>query len=202
MTARIFVFVALLLALGLCAAWGRAEAASSQLAAGGNLQSAVSGLGPGDTLTLSAGTFDCAGCLNNVPSGTPQAPVTIAGDPGGGTIIHLSGGGNGIDITSYSYVTFDHIDFDAGGVSSAGIKITCGSGGYGHHIRISNSSVHGAGTQGILANAGQCDANNQGFNEVTGSAIHNNGHDVQFDHGLYFCGSDNLIANNHIANNS
>jgi len=184
---------------------GLGGAASRTIGPGDSLQSAVSQLGPGDTLLLQTGTYPCSHCLDGMTGGTSSAPVTIAAAPGAHVTIQFQGGGNGITFArgDQSYITFEGLRFDASGASDAGIKITCGGGGdYAHHIRFVNIELFGAGTQGILANAGQCNASNQGHNEVMHSDIHHNGNDPQFDHGLYFASSDNVIQGNKIHDNS
>jgi len=181
-----------------------AHSAAQTITPGANVQAAVAQLQPGDTLTFQGGTYPCANCLDSMPGGTSSQRITLAAAPGAIVTLKLQSSGNGINFASQnrSYITFDRLRLDASGVGAAGLKITCNGSDYSHHIRLVNVELFGAGTQGILANAGQCNASNQGGNEVIDSDIHHNGSDQQFDHGLYFASSNNLIENTKIHDNT
>jgi len=180
-------------------------AATRTIGPGDNVQAALAQLRPGDTLYLQAGTYPCSNCFDHMPGGTSSQRVTVAAVPGETVTINLTSDGNGVNFSTSrrSYITFDGLHFNAKHVKNAGIKITCGSSStdYSHHIRLINVELFSARTQGILANAGQCNRANQGFNEVIKSHIHDNGSDPQLDHGLYFASSDNVIDNTIISNN-
>jgi len=184
---------------------GGSGCSTTQNAPSGNIAASLGCLRPGDTLYFRAGTYNCSNCLDGMPGGNSSNRVTVAATPGETVTIKLQSSGNGINFNtnSRSFITFDGLRFDASGVGAAGLKITCDGGGdYSHHIRLVNVELFGAGTQGILANAGQCNASNQGSNEVIDSDIHHNGSDQQFDHGLYFASSNNVIENTRIHDNS
>jgi len=158
--------------------------------------------GSTDTLYIRAGVYNL-GAWSGPPSGTSSHPLTIAGYPNDGSLaVQLNvgaSGANGITLTSQSYLIFDNLILDAAGAGAAAFKIT----NTAHHIRLQNSEIRNAGTQGILANTGQFGSgSNPGFNEFIHLHVHHNGHDPQFDHGIYLATSDSLIEGCDIHDNA
>ena len=124
-----------------------ATAATRTVEPGGNLRGVIDQSGPGDTVLVRAGTYNCGNCLDNIRGGTSGARLTIAGAPQDGArkaIIKIGSGGgsNGLTLSNgdSSYITWDNLVFDASNAGSSGIKIT----GSAHHNRFSNGEIFGA----------------------------------------------------------
>jgi parallel beta-helix repeat protein len=156
----------------------------------------VRDLEPGERLFVRAGTYREA-LIDTIPSGTPEAPVTVAAFPGETVTLKPSGGGNVVrlmgDDTHHIVIdglTLDGADLDSGDT----VKITTtGNKGPAHHIRIAHSEIRNAPNQGILV-AGD-------HHEFVDLSVHDNGSD-DFDHGLYIGSPNNLIEGCDIFRNS
>jgi parallel beta-helix repeat protein len=159
-------------------------AASQTIGPGGDLNGAIGQCGPGDTVTLQAGTYPG---FSNPPSG-----CTIRGEsPGAVTLSGGSGSGNFIDIGSGDSITLDNLVIDGSGAGAAALKIT----GSATKITISNSEIKNGGTQGILAaNSGHL------FSKLK---VHDNGGQTDnLDHGIYLQGTDMVVEDSEFYNNT
>ncbi|GAT63992.1 right-handed parallel beta-helix repeat-containing protein [Paludibacter jiangxiensis] len=154
-------------------------------------------LSAGDTLYIREGIYNEA--INEyrtkLPSGNSwQTAVTIAGYPGEKVIIQpnasesevlrLMGSSGGT-----RYVIFDNLILDGANVTSNIVKITYtgnNPNNTAHHIRIQSCELKQAKTNGIFVDS------ESNHNEFISLKIHDNG-TTDFDHGMYICGSNNLI---------
>jgi parallel beta-helix repeat protein len=154
------------------------------------LNRGVKALKPGDTLFIKSGTY--AESLDNaIPGGISwEFPVVVAAFPGDTVIIKPPPGASRVlhfRGANKKYITIDGLTLDAANVTSDAIKITHGSTeGSAHHIRIRNSEVMNAKTQGILVSS------HAHGNEFINLNIHHNG-STDKDHGLYITSDNNLI---------
>ena len=155
----------------------------------------VSVLGPGDTLFVKSGTY-AESLYDVIPSGTSWAkPVTLAAYPGDVVTIKPSSGNKVIRFTRSQYIIIDGFVLDGANVATNVIKITKEA----HHIRIQNSELRGAPSQGILVtNYGSI---NSDYNEFINLDVHNNG-TTNLDHGLYITTRNNLIDRSSIHHNA
>src|SRR5207244_2838912 len=121
------------------------------------LAKGVSVLKPGDTLLVKPGTY--AESLNaNIPSGTDWSkPVTLkAYDPNNRPTIQPPVGNDRVLFFGTNggqpvhHVIIDGFILDGANVAVDNVKITDGA----HHIRLSNSEVKNAPSQGILITNG------------------------------------------------
>ena len=155
------------------------------------LKTGVGVLLPGDTLFVRTGTYLGSSSLSNIPNGTSWiAPVTIKTyqeenvviipEPGL-TVLEFKPGNN--------YIIFDGFVFNATG-GHAGIRTGEGS----HHIRIMNSEIMNAPSQGILANKDSASF------EFINLRVHHNG-STKLDHGFYITSSFHLVKNCRIYRN-
>lgn len=182
------------------------------------INNAVKCLAPGDTLQIRAGTYN-ESIQDSVPSGTDGQWITIcaygaASDaPGYGPspaaeVVTLAptGGTRVMWIVSAHHVEFAHLIIDATNITEDAIKITSGSAGVAHHIRLNHLEVKNARNgqglqQGIsdIANS----AAGSGFNEFLNLNVHHNGKDVNRDQGIYIGEvSNELVKNSRFANNA
>ncbi len=163
------------------------------------LNHGASVLAPGDTLCVRAGTY--AEWLDDaIPGGTSWGtPVTVAAyagetvvlqpGPGAGWVLHFTSS------TSH-YIVIDGLVMDASNVTYDGVKITSGSLGASHHIRIQNSEVMHSQGQGILVTD---NASGVQYNEFLNLKVHDNGTVCSgmatrdFCHGFYIATSHNLV---------
>ena len=155
----------------------------------------VSILGPGDTLFVKSGTY-AESLYDVIPSGTSWAnPVTLKAYPGDMVTIKPGSGEKVIRFTRSQYIIVDGFVLDGANVESNVIKITSEA----HHIRIQNSEIKGAPSQGIhVSSYGSI---NSDFNEFINLDVHDNG-TTDFDHGLYITTSNNLIDRSSIHHNA
>jgi hypothetical protein len=180
-----------------------AVAATSQVSSSDALSAAVSRLTPGDTLQLASGTYTQG--LTNIPAGESwERPVRIQAAPGTRPVIRTSYQ-SPVRFARTSYVILDGfvIRGDKGGDDAgrddgdgptgggAAVRIDTGA----HHIRLMNSEISHAGSQGIVVRPG-CDGN-----EFLNLDVHDNGTN-DFEHGIYLQSSGNLIEGSRIAHNA
>lgn len=136
--------------LGLLLLTAGAEARAADVNAGpADYLAAVDGLGPGDTLHLSAGQY--TGCLRLVGKhGQPGAPITITGPETGAPAVFLGSNcrmpsnpreGVMIFLSDASYITLRYMELDAEGTEVSGVR-----GGFGtvpvHHITVEHLYIH------------------------------------------------------------
>jgi parallel beta-helix repeat protein len=146
-------------------------------------------MGAGDTLYIRSGTYPGINAITmTIPSGTnwSNAPV-IAAYPGETVIV------GAIGMHNVRYVIFDGLIADAGDVSGEALYIDAGA----DHIRVQNGVLKNARIQGV-----QITRNSGGFNELINLEIHNNGHDPNFEHGVYIWSSNNLVQGCSIHDNA
>ncbi len=145
----------------------------------------VSGLKPGDTLLVRAGTYVGSSQLRHIPSGESwERPVTINAFPGERPVIVPEPRQTVMYITGTQYVVINGLLIDAKG-GHDGIKITYVTGGMqAQHIRIQNCEVKNASNQGLLV-AGE-------GNEFINLDVHDNG-TTGLHHGIYLSADRNLI---------
>jgi parallel beta-helix repeat protein len=150
---------------------------------------------PGVTLFLKGGVYrETIG--PGIPSGTSwSAPVRVAAFAAQPVVVRPVGGFRVLDLAGPSYVIFDGLILDAAQVALDGVKITGGAGGRSHHIRLQNSEVMNAPSQGILVTA-EADSN-----EFINVRIHDNGR-TDFNHGMYISSAGNVVDNCDIYRNA
>jgi hypothetical protein len=158
------------------------------------LHHGVGGLAAGDTLYVRSGTY--AEGLDAFPSGDSWAnPVTLAAYPGETVTLKPDSGFEVLRFMRCQYVVVDGFVLDGSRVRDNVVKITTEA----HHIRIQNSEIRGAPSQGILVTTdGPIQSD---FNEFINLDVHHNG-TTDFDHGLYIETSHNRIDHSSIHNNA
>jgi hypothetical protein len=163
-----------------------------------NINRGVRGLQPGDTLYVKSGTYG-ESLYNTIPGGTSwSAPVTVAAYPGhtvtlkppaGDRVLHFEG-------SNTHHIVIDGFIVDAANVIYDAVKITYGStGGAAHHIRLQNSHVRNAPTQGILVSIGS------DGNEFLNLNVYDNG-TTDFHHGFYITSANNLVERSAVYRNA
>lgn len=143
----------------------------------------VSVLGPGDLLYVKSGTYD-ESLWDVVPSGISWAtPVALKAYPGDVVTIKPSSGKKVIRFTHSQYIIVDGFVLDGTNVEEEVIKITSEA----HHIRIQNTEVRNAPSNGILINNVLSN-----YNELINVDVHDNGASGR-GHGIYIESSNNLV---------
>lgn len=155
----------LTIALGLCGL-AHCLTASVALAAdctandGAEFSSCLTQLAAGDTLTLSAGTFEILGATLTNLQGTAAEPITIQGtlDTDGTRLSHIIGqstGSNTIEIQASSHLVFRDFELShAAGATGNGVDLIKFAGsGTSHHVTIENLDVHDCGNVAISSQA-------------------------------------------------
>ena len=159
----------------------------------------VSVLTPGDTLYVREGTYR-ESFIDIIPGGTSwDAPVTVAvfpgetvtirPDPGAPQVLYFAG-------ADTHYIIVDGFILDAVNVSYDAVKITYQNDPYtdvAHSIRIKNSEIKNASSNGLLVMGGG--------NDFINLRIHDNG-TSDVGHGIYVASADNVIEGCEIYNNS
>jgi parallel beta-helix repeat protein len=131
-----------------------------------------------------------------IPSGSSwSSAVRVAAFAGQPVVIRPVGGVRVLDLQGPSYVIFDNLILDGAQVSLDAVKITAGAGGRSHHIRIQNSEVMNAPSQGVLITEGA------DSNEFINVRIHDNGR-TDFGHGMYISTDGNVVDNCDIYRNA
>ena len=188
---------------------GGARAASYYAAPSGNdsnpgteaapfktLAKGASVLAPGDTLFARAGTY-AEEFYNGIPGGTSWTqPVTLANYPGEKPVIQPPPGAGRVfsfASSNVSYVVVEGFVLDAKNTQYDAVKVTWGSDGASHHIRIKSCEVMGSPGQGILL-TGESGKNGLDVtgNEFIDLDVHDNG-TTDFDHGFYISTAGNLV---------
>jgi parallel beta-helix repeat protein len=164
------------------------------------IQSGLACLHAGDTLYVKAGSYN-EGEIVNPPGGTSWSnPVTIAGFPGETVTLTAPGAPRVFTFAaaSSSYIILDNLVLDATENLFDAVKITYSrdASNSSHHIRIQNSEIKNAKTQGILVTQGSTG------NEFLNLHVHHNGTSTSFDHGLYISGDHNIIRGCDIHDNA
>lgn len=162
-------------------------------------------LSAGSTLYIRAGTYEQTIDSDDltVPVGTSaDATITIAAYDGETVTFQAAMGGDGniINLADdyIQYLVFDGFVFDGDGVGSAGASVIRLTGG-AHHIRFINFEVlNGASTGVLVSYASGMAATN---NEFLSCEVHDNGTDVNVDHGFHIRTSNNLIQDCDIYDN-
>lgn len=155
------------------------------------LAKGTSVLKPGDILYVRAGTY-AENLVDKLPSGTKDAPITVAAYPGESVTVRPGSGNFVLRIQgAVSYVTIDGLILDGTGTASANVYIVALSTGTPSHITIRNSEIENAGTQGIIVECVPGYATPD-YNQFVNDKIHDNG-STDFNHGLYIQSSYNLI---------
>jgi hypothetical protein len=110
----------------------------------------------------------------------PGEAVTLKPAQGPGSVIHFQ--------NNQRYIVVDGLILDGTNVGSNVVKITYGSDPTtaAHHIRLVNSELRNAPSQGILVNGAT------GHNEFINLKVHHNGR-TDFQHGLYIANDYNLV---------
>lgn len=151
----------------------------------------VSILSPGDTLLVRSGTYLGSSLLSSIPSGNSWvAPVTVKAYQEEKVVIVPEPGLTVLQFNPRSqYIIFEGFIFNGKG-GHAGIRSGEGS----HHIRIINSEIMNAPSQGILTNKGSASF------EFINLRVHDNG-TTDFDHGFYITSSNHVVKNCEIYRN-
>jgi parallel beta-helix repeat protein len=170
----------------------------------------VSVLTPGDTLYLRGGTYNEA-LLNDIPSGTATAPVTISAYPGEAVTLQApaSGYGRGIDLSgSFQYIRILNLTLDGslttGNDSADGIKISYGNTNeFAHDILVSDCTIAHFGSQGILITSDPTMGDATDHNQILNCNIYDNGAArAELGHGMYVESDYNTIQACTIHDNS
>jgi parallel beta-helix repeat protein len=153
----------------------------------------VSVLTPGDTLYIRGGTYQ-ESLLNDIPSGTATAPVTVAAYPGEAVTLRAPAIAvpRGVDLSgSFQYIHLENLTLDGslttGNDSADGIKISYGnSNEFAHDITISGCTIAHFGSQGILITSDPTMGDATDHNQVLGCDIYDNGAArMELGHGMY-----------------
>jgi parallel beta-helix repeat protein len=146
--------------------------------------SGASCLKAGDTLYIKAGIYSETGGSINLPAAASWAGATTV-SVFGSDVVTFSNSGNPFRIFGYtlSYVIFNGFVFDGTGAGGGGTGIAIGQGV--HHLRFTNYEVKNFHDQGHQIGASG--------NEFLNCSVHDNGTDVNLDHGFYISGADNLV---------
>jgi hypothetical protein len=150
----------------------------------------VSNLKPKDTLLVKPGTYAEA-LAANIPSGADwnQAVTLKAYDPNNRPVLQPPSGNDRVLFfgifqgQAVHHIVIDGFILDGTNVAVDNVKITDGA----HHIRIINSDVKNAPSQGVLITG----IGSQ-YNEFINLDVSNNGIN-EFTHGMYISTSNNLI---------
>lgn len=117
-----------------------------------NYTSYISGLGPGDTLFLSAGNYTNQLNLNN-KNGTALAPIVIMGD-GQNTVFLGNACCNTVNLTDCSYIVLKNFKIDGQNINYIdGVKAGGGANHFAHHITVEGLT--------IVNNGGNIEGDNQ-----------------------------------------
>jgi hypothetical protein len=107
-------------------------------------QTALGALKPGDTLHLAAGHYPLLSVSNL--AGTETAPITIAGAPGGASVIDGDPSSNTVEIVESSYVTIRGLTIDSKGLDGVfGLSAKGGTQNHVHHITVEGCTFVGQG---------------------------------------------------------
>ncbi|HWC04149.1 MAG TPA: right-handed parallel beta-helix repeat-containing protein [Methylomirabilota bacterium] len=170
---------------------GNDRNSANEIAPVRTLARALSLVTAGTTLFIKGGVYQEA-TGHSFPSGRSwDAPLRIAAYQGQPVVLRPAGTARVLDFVGRSYVIVDGLTIDAARVTADGIKITEGS----HHIRIQNTEVMNAPSQGILLSVGAHS------NELVNLRVHDNGRN-DFCHGIYVATDNNLIENCEIYRNA
>ena len=178
-----------------------AAAVGRMLAANpGNYASIVPTLRPGDTLVLEPGAYSdgsMPGLRLRDLNGTPQAPITIMGDPTKPRPVLMGRGDvNTVRFGNSSHIVLRHLEIDSLNLGGDGVRAD----GVAHHITLDSLVIKGVGpdqsTVGIATNGGttwnwvirRCVIDGAG----TGLYLGNSLGDVPFIAGLI---ENNLVVN-------
>jgi parallel beta-helix repeat protein len=158
-------------------------------------------LAAGDTLYVRGGTYN-ESLLNDIPSGTASAPVTVSAYPGEAVTLQApaSAHGRGIDLSgSFQYIHILNLTLDgsltAGNASADGIKISYADAGqFASHILVSGCTIAHFGSQGILITSDPATGDATDHNQILNCNIYDNGSaQGALGHGMYVVSNDNLI---------
>jgi hypothetical protein len=150
------------------------------------LSSALNGARAGDQIRIAAGTY--AGNFESDNDGTSSDPIVICGATSRTALM------TGLWQNGGSYVKIIGLVWQ-GPVSDENLVRIAGA----HHVTFMGNEIRGAG-----GNAGLITQDVNNIN-ISYNYIHDNGRDVQVDHGIYYqrsTGVGNVIANNLLVNNA
>lgn len=162
------------------------QAATYQVAAGGSLTAAIEPMRGGDTLVIAGGTYPEA-LVNNLPSGTADAPTTVRAAPGASVTLVAPPGYDGcmIQQEDRQHLVFEGFALDGDWRAPYGL---CTGHGSVHQtfraLRIFHHPAQGALLGGRHLTLDQLD-------------IHDNGNDASrqgYRHGIYMAASDSTIT--------
>jgi nitrous oxidase accessory protein NosD len=142
-------------------------------------------LDPGDALYVASGTYT-ESLMGITLAGTNwNYPITIAAYPGGTVVVRPNSGTQVLTLADSHYVIIDGFILDGDDARTNVVKMWDS-----HHVRIQNSEIKGATSQGILVvNYLTVESD---YNEFVNLDIHDNG-TTDSHHGLYIETSYNLI---------
>jgi len=145
-------------------------------------------LNPGDTLMVGGGTyFEMIGPFMYIPSGTPDAPITIMANPGETVVLQMPYDGPMdyplFDLYLLSNITISGFVFDGAGWAGNATQFEESS-----NIRFENNEIRNARYNGILVGAN--------YNTFVGNNVHANG-----GYGMYLVGGFNTIEGNEFHRN-
>lgn len=134
---------------------------------------------PGDIFQLRSGNYIFSTNSQAIPSGTSSARITFQKYPGENPTLR-----NILLAKAVSYLSFDGFLIDAQKSVDETVYIAppC------NHIRVSNSRITGARTQGVLLPHPGAD-----YNEFLNNEVDHNGSRPTLDHGYYIASSFNLV---------
>lgn len=167
-----------------------AHAETYEVAAGEDVEAAISMLQPGDTLELGGGMYVVTDRFSISLAGTEAAPITIRAKDGEFPHIHRPDANqNLVDIDNAEWVIIDGIEWSGG---SAGIRISGA-----RNLTISNCEIHSTNDVALRANDGGVTYENL---HIVGNEIHDTNNTGE---GMYLgCNEDGCrIANSVIERN-
>jgi parallel beta-helix repeat protein len=161
----------------------------------------VSMLAPGDTLWVRGGIY-AESFIGNIPGGNswservkvaayPEEAVTIRPDPGADFVFRFQSEGD-------SFIVIDGFIIDGANVTYDSVKITY-SDSAAHHIRIKNSEIKNAPSNGVLIT--RSDKLIPKHNQLVNVDVHDNG-TKDFGHGMYIASSHTVIRGSSIYRNA
>lgn len=157
----------------------------------------------GDTVHVRGGIypeeFRCPPILGDASWANPVTLEAYAGEtpilqPPHGSVFGMSFIGSGVH-----HVEVKGLVVDAQNCSNTGVKITWGSNGAAHHIRLANMEIKNARFGNGILTTGAV-GQDVDYNEFIHLNVHDNGTDVH--HGIYIATSHNLISGVYVHHNA
>ncbi|MBX4187217.1 MAG: right-handed parallel beta-helix repeat-containing protein, partial [Candidatus Doudnabacteria bacterium] len=174
---------------------GNANFRTKTVSGGGNLNTLMPALVPGDVLVIESGTYTITGGTTWNHAGTVNSPIIIRGPSSTSKpVIRIISSQNNLHLSG-SYVIYENLDFDISSLGDTGVDLS------GNHISFRDSEVrNGIGTTHTALFLGGT------YNVAYRNKIHDNGPlgsagDIDF-HGMGASGDHHWIVDNEIYRNA